>query len=464
MSQPAWIRNLFFWLREVALDPIGAMGIVLATLGGGLFVALVVLGMVGVPFNHYVGIFIYLGLPAVLLIGLLLIPIGRWRLARRHPEGKLPRFDFENPRHLRALGVFLGLTVVNVCLFGMASYGAYHVSESNEFCGTLCHTVMEPEWTRHQLSPHSRVKCVECHIGPGADWFVRSKLSGARQVLAVAMNTYTRPIETPVHNLRPARETCEQCHWPEKFHGDKLVTRTHYDTDEESTELTTALLLRIGGGTVDGRPTGGIHWHTNPAHSVTYVSTDDSRAEIPWVQLEDADGTVITYVSGDAEEVDELLATRDKRTMDCIDCHNRPTHVYETPENVVDRLIVTGLVPRDLPYLKRNAVRALRALEDGGEDPVRAIRAELDELYADVEGADPGALDALAAQLGPVWPRTSSQRCRSPGARTPASWVTRTTAAASAATTACMRRPTATSSRTIARRATCCWPRRRRIR
>jgi hypothetical protein len=394
------------FLRQAALDPVGALGILLATIGGALFLALVALSLSGYPFNHYVGIFIYIALPGVLFVGLVLIPIGRWRLARSSPVGKLPRFDFENPRHLKNLGMFLAMTVVNVALFGIASFGAFHLSESNEFCGLVCHEVMAPEWTAYQRSPHSRVQCVKCHIGPGADWFVRSKLSGARQVLAVATGNFSRPIETPVHNLRPARETCEQCHWPEKFHGDRLVTRRHYENDEENTELVTALLLRIGGGTVNDEANRGIHWHTNPRNQVTYVSTDDSREEIPWVRLERQDGTAEEYVVEDFEGLDELVATRPARTMDCVDCHNRPTHIYETLEGAVDLALAEGRLSRDIPYVRREAVGALRAIGDDATDPPAQILEALKTQYADrdvlVSDED---LDAVSQELGIIYSR-----------------------------------------------------------
>jgi hypothetical protein len=71
---------------------------------------------------------------------------------------------------------------------------------------------MEPEYTAYQFSPHAKVGCVQCHIGSGADWFVRSKISGSYQLYAVAFKKYPTPIPTPIGNLRPAQETCEQCH------------------------------------------------------------------------------------------------------------------------------------------------------------------------------------------------------------------------------------------------------------
>ena len=106
------------------------------------------------------------------------------------------------------------LTSVNFAVFSMFLYRAYHYMESTQCCGQFCHTVMAPEHTAYENSPHSRVACVECHIGSGADWFVNSKISGARQLIAVATATDPTPIQTPVHGLRPARDTCEECHRP----------------------------------------------------------------------------------------------------------------------------------------------------------------------------------------------------------------------------------------------------------
>lgn len=390
------------WLRTTAMDPIGGLGVLFATFGGVLFVILLALSLLGFPFNTYTGILIWIGLPAILLIGLVLIPIGRWRLARSSPGGKLPEIDFDNPDHLRKLGVFLGITLLNVLIFGFAGYGAYHYSESNEFCGLTCHTVMQPEWTAYQLSPHARVGCVDCHIGEGADWFVRSKLSGARQVLAVATGSYHRPIETPIANLRPARETCEQCHWPEKFHGDKLTQITVYEEDEENTETQTVLLLKVGGTEKSGEARG-IHWHIHPSVTVEYISTDASRQEIPWVHLEREDGTVEEFVA-DGVDLEELKATGQRRVMDCMDCHNRPTHTFELPQRAVDHALADGRLDKTVPWMKRSAVRALRAEVAVGEDPAPRIRAALVEAF-EAKGEVPGdaALGKATEELEKIW-------------------------------------------------------------
>ena len=184
------------------------------------------------PPHPYIGLLVFLILPGIFILGLLLIPLGIWLrrrslLASGKMPGVFPTVDLGLPVVRRTLE-YVGLaTVLNLLIIGTASYRGVQYMDSTSFCGKTCHTVMDPEYTAYQNSPHSRVECVDCHIGPGAGWFVRSKLSGLRQVFAVTFHTYSRPIPSPVKYLRPARETCEQCHWPQRFTGDKfLVKRT----------------------------------------------------------------------------------------------------------------------------------------------------------------------------------------------------------------------------------------------
>ncbi len=139
--------------------------------------------------------------------------------------------------------------------------------DSVAFCGQACHSVMQPEFMAYQDRPHSRVPCVQCHIGPGASSFARSKISGARQVLAVTFNTCSRPIPSPVRQLRPAREVCEQCHWPEKFHGDVIRCVYEYGDDEQNTETVTTLRVHVGGGSERLGVATGIHWHMSVGNS-----------------------------------------------------------------------------------------------------------------------------------------------------------------------------------------------------
>jgi nitrate/TMAO reductase-like tetraheme cytochrome c subunit len=337
------------------------------------------------PVHPYAGIVLYLILPGVFVAGLLLMPAGiLWRRSRLRARGALPAeyppVDFGSLALRRAFYLVAGLTGVNVAMMGTASYKGLEYMDSKEFCGQACHTVMEPEFTAYVDSPHSRVACTECHIGPGAGWFVRSKLSGARQVLAVNLGTYSRPIPSPVKYLRPARETCEQCHWPQKFHGDRFVVRTKFQDDEKNTRLTTVLVLKVGGRGWKGAT--GIHGrHLNDKERITYVATDARRQVIPIVTYLDDQGKSVEYASTEVKPTAEELAKGERRQMDCIDCHNRPSHAFEMPERAVDKAMTDGSISPELPWVKKKAVELLKADYPDRATAEARIKAGLVDFY-----------------------------------------------------------------------------------
>jgi len=339
----------------------------------------------GHEFHPYAGIAFFLVLPGVFVVGLVLIPAGallrRRRLAARGElPAAYPRIDLNEPFFRNALALVLGLTVVNVMIVGTATYKGVEYMDSSEFCGQACHTVMQPEWSAFVDSPHARVGCVQCHIGPGAPWFVRSKLSGVRQIFAVAFQTHSRPIPSPVHDLRPARETCEQCHWPNKFHGDKLVVRTHFAEDEANTRLSTVLVLKIGGH--DARGSRGIHGrHLDEGARISYTSIDEQRQVIPRVTWIDDDGEEVRFVSTEIETTPEELAGGERRLMDCVDCHNRPTHAFELPERAVDSAMEEGRISPLLPYAKKTAVATLQEDYASREEAERRIPEAIAAFY-----------------------------------------------------------------------------------
>jgi nitrate/TMAO reductase-like tetraheme cytochrome c subunit len=291
-----------------------------------------------------------------------LIPIGIWRDYRRKGRaGDLPaiypKVDLTQ-RGVRKTVMFVAImTAINVPIFAIAAYSGTEFMESTQFCGQTCHSVMDPEYTAYQRSPHARVACVECHIGAGASWFVRSKLSGSYQVLAVTFNLYPRPIPTPIHNLRPARETCEQCHWPERFSGDKLVIRTKYADDEKNSPTKDVLLVHIGGRNPDRKLVG---IHGRHLGFVSYLAGDPKRQEIPWVSYRNEDGTTTEYASTETPPSPDLVAHGERRTMDCMDCHNRPTHTYDIPENAVNREMAAGRISPTLPFIHKVAIDLLK--------------------------------------------------------------------------------------------------------
>jgi nitrate/TMAO reductase-like tetraheme cytochrome c subunit len=362
----------------------------------GLFIALIAL--VNIAFlifadfgsdhsNPYLGIFAYVVFPAVLVFGLAVWIIGILRERRRRhkhaPEeiARYPQIDLNNQHTRRVVAWSIaGVTLfLLVSVFG--SYKAYHYTESDAFCGTTCHTVMHPEYTAYKASPHARVGCVNCHIGSGATWYAKSKLSGSRQLYRTALNQYERPIKTPVHDLRPAQETCEQCHWPEKFWGAQLKVFNHFGYDENSTPRETRLLIKTGGGDPQRGLSVGIHSHMNLANEVSYIS-DEKRQVIEYIRVRNRRTNAITeYWAPDTKLTPEKVATMPIRTMDCVDCHNRPTHIYQPPDQAVDRALLANEIARDLPYIKAQTVTALSKDYTSTEQAVATIAKDLNDYY-----------------------------------------------------------------------------------
>jgi len=336
--------------------------------------------------DPYTGIIFFLILPGIFIIGLVLIPFGEILQRRRLiTAGQLPtvypNVDLSEPLLRRAFAWVGALTVANVVIFSIASYRGVEYMDSANFCGQTCHTVMQPEYTAYINSPHQRVACVACHIGPGAGWFVRSKVSGVRQVFAVTFHTYDRPIPYPVQQLRPARETCEQCHWPQVFTGDKFIVHTKYSDDEKNTRLTTVLLLKVGGRTWQGAV--GIHGrHLDAKSRVQYIATDRQRQVIPEVTYLDDTGKEVAFLSSDSKPTPAQLTAGEHRTMDCMDCHNRPTHIFQLPDRAVDEAMSEGRISPDLPFIKKKAVEVLRVDYPDRDTAAVKIAAQLNDFYS----------------------------------------------------------------------------------
>jgi hypothetical protein len=337
------------------------------------------------PPHPYIGILVFLILPGIFVLGLLLIPLGIWlrrRNLRRSGQlpGIYPAIDLGLPVVRRTLEWVVLATVLNLLIIGTASYRGVEYMDSTSFCGTTCHRAMIPEYTAYQNSPHAHVACVECHIGPGAPWFVRSKLSGLRQVFAVTFHTYSRPIPSPVKYLRPARETCEHCHWPQRFTGDKFLVNTSYKDDEKNTPQTDVLLLKVGGRTWQGSI--GIHGrHLADGARIRYISTDTQRQIIPVVYYTDDKGKTTAFISTDAKPTQQQLDQGEHRDMDCVDCHNRPTHAFDMPENAVDKQMSLGRISPDLPFIRKKAVEVLKVDYSTRDVAQQRIVDELNNFY-----------------------------------------------------------------------------------
>ncbi len=376
-------------LPESVYNWISLIGVTIASISFFMIVFLFVISSVFDRGGSYLGLVIYIILPAFLVAGLILIPIGMvWKKRRITKHGKdekrLPFIDLNNERHRNAFTIFIIGTILFLFVSAVGSYEAFHYTESVEFCGTVCHNVMNPEYTAYNNSPHARVRCVDCHVGEGVDWYVRSKLSGLRQVYAVIANDYPKPIPTPITDLRPARETCEKCHWPEKFYSQKFRLEKHFLPDEKNTEWDIYLLMKIGASHSALGLQEGIHWHINPNVKIEYVPTSEEREEIPWVKYTNLKTGEITIYEDQDNPLDQAaMDTLGVRTMDCMDCHNRPSHNYKPPAFFVNNAMTAGTMPKELPELKSIAMEICAEEFETKDEANEYIRTTLTEYYTD---------------------------------------------------------------------------------
>ncbi|UCE60253.1 MAG: NapC/NirT family cytochrome c [Phycisphaerales bacterium] len=390
-------------------NPITMVGVFLAIVGLLGLLTFLLFSLAAPASNPYVDIIGFLVMPLILVFGLMVMPLGIflrvWRLRRCDPGHpitlRLRRIDLSDPVQLRAVKVVVGGTFVFLPVVGVTSYQGYHFTDSIEFCAEACHTVMKPQAVTFARSGHARVACAECHIGSGAGWFVKSKLSGTRQVVAVLRDSYSRPIPPAIKHLRPARETCEHCHWPDKFFGDQLVQRSRFAADDANTPQQINMLLKTGGGARRAHDTLGIHTHVALAGRIEFVAVDEKLQEIPWVKLTNKDGSQTIYRS-DGRASSDSRPEGQVRQMDCMDCHNRPAHAFLAPADAVDIALSEGALDPTLPYIKRQAVAALV------------------HTYADPESAGIGITNALTEFYRSNYPEVWGERPRSIGKSTEA--------------------------------------------
>jgi len=373
------------WRRSRMLlrNPISLAGVALGLVSLANIFIFFLIDQIAIKPSPYIGILAYMVSPGFLILGLLLMLVGVLLERRKHlaPTAFYPRIDLNDPTQRSAVISFATFLLLFVVISAAGSYKAYEFTESTAFCGRLCHTVMNPEHTAYQLSPHARVACVQCHVGPGATWFVKSKLSGSRQVFATIFNTFPRPIPSPVQNLRPAQETCEQCHWPKKFYGGQLKVFSHYASDEKNSLRQIRMIIKTGGGDPATGAPEGIHWHMNIGNKIDYVAADDKRQVIPYIHVEDMYGRVTEYYAKDSTLSKNQIAKAPRHHMDCVDCHNRPTHIYVPPDQAVDQSLLARRLDISLPFIKQEAVAVLAAPYKSTDEALRAIAGGLRSFY-----------------------------------------------------------------------------------
>ncbi len=378
-------------IRGMWRTPLGLIGVVITTVSITLMIIGFIVDTLGLVDNPYAAIFTYMILPAGMMLGLAIIPIAAFLRRRQFYKFGISKehlhINLSDHKHRRWVIGFIALTVINFAILAIIGYEGYHFTDSSYFCGKVCHTVMDPEYTAYQRSPHARVACVECHIGPGAQWFVRAKISGLRQVLAVATDSFSRPVPAPVEHLRPARDTCEHCHWPEKFHGKKIKIFTHFDNDDQVNPEVNEIALHIGGRNPKTDAFEGIHWHVSNNVEVSYLAVDKKRTQIAKVRVKRPDGTEDEFVKSDIEvpEGEDV----EWRIMDCIDCHNRPTHVYDMPEERVDFGLLSKRINPEIPGIREDSLTVIRknyATKDEANEQIVSYLLEL-QTQRDAETA-----------------------------------------------------------------------------
>lgn len=372
------------FLPAVFYNPLSLIGAALTAINVALIVVLTVMMILTKHAGPYADIVVYFLLPLIAFGGLVLVVVGVMRERRRQkkglPERRLPVLDFNDPNQRSGVFTLVALVGGLALLYAFTGYKAYEYSESTQFCGMTCHGVMQPEYTAHQFSYHAQVKCVECHVGSGAKYFVEAKLSGTRQLIGILAGKYPRPIPVPVHNLRPSQDTCETCHGPRYQFSERLESRTFFLTDETNPAWTVDMILKMGKTELVGDQPVRMHWHYSTTKEIQYATADPKRVDIPWLQATYRDGTVRTYHSTESKLSVAEMAALPKRTMDCVDCHNRAGHYYRPPAQSVNALLNLKAIDPALPGIKGAAVEALDAEYATREEAHAGIRKRIEKL------------------------------------------------------------------------------------
>jgi hypothetical protein len=352
---------------------ISGLGVFLTTMSAASFLTVLAIELSGRNLGNYVGIISYLILPVFFILGLVLIPVGLFRLRALERKGVVrgfPVVDF-NDANVRTVGVVLAVvTVVNLMLVSTATFKGLEVMHTDAFCGGACHSVMGPEDTAHRVTSHANVLCVDCHIGEGAQHFVTAKLRGASQLLQLLTGRVDRPAHQPTE---VASEICTRCHAAGRWGEDRVHIRKLFSADEKAA-LTTTVWRANPGGQRDGK------WHGAHAHLAMEVRflADAKRATIVEVERKHEDGHVETFKAKDVPVPEGATW----RVMGCTDCHNRPAHRFFMPETVVERALGRGAIDRELPFIVKASLEALKADYPSHEAALGGIPKALTAFYA----------------------------------------------------------------------------------
>ncbi len=337
-------------------------------------------GAINYPYGDLVIFFLP---PMFVIAGVAVVLIGmyfqwiQWRMRKPLSFARFPKWDLNLASERKALlSVAIGAAIISL----PAVYGgraAYLYTDDVSFCGAVCHS-MTPEFTTYRLSPHAHVTCAQCHVGPGATGYIASKIRGMVELVDTIQNDYPRPIPAPVTALPIIQSRCEECHWPTNSFGSREVRRVHFISDERNTRWEIDLLVSVGGGMPAGGYSSGIHWHVGT--KVEYVASDAERQNIPWVRMVDSKtGSAKVYTT--QGQSSNPPPGGEIRTMDCVDCHNRPSHILQSPDQSVDAALAAGTIDASLPFIKQQGVAALSTTYSSRDQAMQGINDQMRSYY-----------------------------------------------------------------------------------
>jgi hypothetical protein len=376
-------------LPHLAYNRITITGAILALVSFLTIAFLLIMGFFGGPRNPYIGIVTYLLLPPFMIIGLIMIPAGMWRTRRRERKGIVvpyrlgwPVIDLNMKAERNGALIFFSGTLLLILISTVGIYKTYQYTESIAFCGRVCHRIMRPQFTTHNISSHARVKCTSCHIGPGASWFAKSKISGLYQVYATIADIYHRPIPIPIKDLRPTELTCYECHWPQKFYGVQQAIFDHYMYTKGNSSWPITMLIKIGGSPPGQGKIPGIHWYMNIGYTIEYIARDSLRLDIPWMKATDRQTGEVTIYQDESNPLPpDSIDTMKRYLLDCVACHTSPTHVFLTPDEAIDQAILAGRIDSTIPDIKIAAVQAAAQNYSTGDSAMTGIRNGIIDYY-----------------------------------------------------------------------------------
>jgi nitrate/TMAO reductase-like tetraheme cytochrome c subunit len=370
-----WLRPLLFYGNNW----LSLLGGAVTTASALVLIGFWVVGSLGHggSSNPYLGIIFDLILPGIFVMGLGLILIGilvrrRHLLVTNQVPSFFPEISLNDPVFRRGLDFVVVATFLNFIIVGTASYRGVAYMDTPNFCGQSCH-VMAPEWSAYHVSPHSNVACTECHVAPGVPGYIHAKVNGTKQLFMVVLHNYPRPIMAE-GKIPPSQDTCLTCHNPETLAGDKLLVKSTYGGDEKNSVTHSLVLLHVGGRDQFGKLSG-IHG-AHMGH-IEYISADSTNQSISWVGKKNEDGSVTEFASADAKGP----GARQRHVMDCIDCHNRAAHSFETPEEALDKDMAAGTPSTSLPFAHKQGLALIKSSYASQEEATSKIVAGFEEFY-----------------------------------------------------------------------------------